>query len=353
MAAYALEGPRWGSGAAGTGGGTLTWALDATVPQAFLGDIRAAFDDWAAHAGIAFQQVASTGAADIRFADGAIDGPNRTLGVTNYRYAGATFTSASVTLDSGEGWHASGGHVVSADGASLFLVALHEIGHALGLDHYNAAPAVMNAVLSASLTDLTASDVAGIQALYGAPAGAGAATTASGTPSVVTTGTTAQASDHLNPVHRFFDTHTGDHFYTTSTAEAEQVKATIPFFTYEGAAWATPDKGAGTRDVFRFFDTRTGTHLFTADAGERDQIVRTLPNYQYEGVAFQAYADPAAAGPGGVTLERFFDTKTGQHHMAGSAAEAYGINHGAAGPGWVDEGAAFTVHAPGVSLLFA
>jgi matrixin/uncharacterized protein DUF4214 len=167
MAAYVLEGPRWGTGAAGTGGGTVTWAMDSSVPAAFVSEIQAAFADWSAHANISFQQVASTAGAEIRFSDSYIDGLDKTLGETTYTYSGQTLTWASVTFDSGEGWHTSGSQVVSADGVNLYPVALHEIGHSLGLDHYNAVPAVMNAVLNPSVTDLTASDISGIQALYG------------------------------------------------------------------------------------------------------------------------------------------------------------------------------------------
>jgi hypothetical protein len=337
MAAYVLEGPRWGTGAAGTGGGTVTWAIDGSVPAAFVSNIQAAFSDWSAHANISFQQVTSTAGAEIRFSDSYIDGPNRTLGYTNYAYSGRTFTSANVTFDSGEVWHTSGSHVVSTDGANLFLVALHEIGHALGLDHYNGAPAVMNADLNRAVSDLTASDISGIQALYGASATSGTAGTISG----------------LNAVYRFFDTKTGDHFYTLSSAEKQQIQATLPAYKYEGVGWATPDDGPNTIDVFRFFDTKTSQHFFTTSATERDNVIKTLPSYHYEGVAFEAYANPEAGGSGAVTLERFFNTNTGLHHYAANADEAYAINHGSAGAGWVDEGKAFTVHVPTDGMLFA
>ena len=174
MAEYVLEGPRWGTGTAGTNGGSITWAVSASVPASFVPVIAAAFADWSAHAGIAFQQVAATAGPAIVFADSFIDGRSNTLGTTSYSYSGTRFLSASITFDSGEGWHAAGDHVVSADAVDLFPVALHEIGHAIGLDHYNAAPAVMNAVLSSAVTDLTASDIAGVQALYGPPAVTGA-----------------------------------------------------------------------------------------------------------------------------------------------------------------------------------
>ena len=80
MAAYVLEGPRWGTGAAGTSGGTVTWAIDSSVPAAFVSGIQAAFADWSAHANISFQQVGTTTGAEIRFSDSYIDGLDRTLG---------------------------------------------------------------------------------------------------------------------------------------------------------------------------------------------------------------------------------------------------------------------------------
>jgi beta-glucanase (GH16 family) len=166
-----------------------------------------------------------------------------------------------------------------------------------------------------------------------------------------TTAASPTVTGEVTAVYRFFDTHTGDHFYTTSTAEKAQIQQTMPWFNYEGTPWAAPVKGADTIDVFRFFDTGTNAHFFTTNAGERDQIIQTTPSYRYEGVAFEAYAD--ASTPGTVTLERFFNTQTGQHHFAGSAEEAAGINHGGAGPGWVDEGRGFTVHLPTDTILFA
>jgi hypothetical protein len=97
--------------------------------------------------------------------------------------------SAAVTFDSGEGWHASGNQIVSNDAVNFVVVAVHEIGHALGLDHYNSGPAVMNSIVDRSITDLTASDISGIQALYGAPATANVSATPAPAPAPVVSST--------------------------------------------------------------------------------------------------------------------------------------------------------------------
>lgn len=143
-------------------------------------------------------------------------------------------------------------------------------------------------------------------------------------------------------VQRFFDAATGDHFYTLSTAEAAQIRATLPTYHDEGAPWSAPDKGANTIDVFRFFDVATNTHFLTSSVAERDQILATLPSYHFEGVAFEAYD---RSGTGTLTLERFFNTSSHLHTYAASAAEITSILNGGAGPGWVDEGPSFIVHA--------
>ena len=176
MATFVLEGPKWGSTGLGTAGGIVTWAIDATIPASFLTTISSAFADWAHYANIQFQEVASTVSSQIDFSLGAIDGLNNVLGQTNYFYSGTIFTSAYIEFDSGEGWHVAGSQIVSNDSVNLFELALHEIGHAIGLGHYNAAPAVMNAYLDPTVTDLMQPDIAGAQAIYGhAPASTAAA----------------------------------------------------------------------------------------------------------------------------------------------------------------------------------
>ena len=149
---------------------------------------------------------------------------------------------------------------------------------------------------------------------------------------------------HLNADYRFFDTATGDHFYTVSAAEAALVRATLPSYRDEGAPWTTPDTGPDTTNVYRFFDSATGAHFLTASLAERDLVRATLPTYRFEGIAFEAYL---GAGDGTLTLDRFYNTLTHVHHYAASAAESASILGGGAGAGWVAEGAGPIVHRTG------
>ncbi|MEM9733734.1 MAG: matrixin family metalloprotease [Pseudomonadota bacterium] len=102
--------------------------------------------------------------SDIYFTEGFMDGPNGTLGLAQWFTNGAGSVSRStVTFDSGENF-------TSTD-IDLYKVALHEIGHVLGLDHPNDPGVLMNAFLPNFLTDLAPGDIAGAQYIYGSEDG--------------------------------------------------------------------------------------------------------------------------------------------------------------------------------------
>jgi len=155
---FSLEGAKWGSPELGAAGGTVTWAVDDSISQAELQSINAAFAEWSEVANIQFQQVASTAESDIDFANSALDGAGNVLGVTGFSYTGGQLQSADIKFDSGD----------NLSGSDFSLVAIHEIGHAIGLGHFNDDPAVMNSTANFSLTGLAQSDIDGIVALYGA-----------------------------------------------------------------------------------------------------------------------------------------------------------------------------------------
>lgn len=158
------------------------------------------------------------------------------------------------------------------------------------------------------------------------------------------------SAERLNAVYRFFDTKTGDHFYTLDVAERDWIVGKLDHYDYEGVAWATPDKGLDTIDVHRFFDRADGSHFFTTSVAERDWVIASLAEHVYEGVAFQAYA-AETAGAGRLTLDRFYDTARGVHHYTASASETASLKSGGAGESWLYESPGFTVHAPTAETL--
>lgn len=181
---FSLEGAKWGSPELGTAGGTVTWAVDDSISQTEMQSINAAFAEWSKVANIQFQQVSSTTDSDIDFSEGVIDGASNVLGVTSYSFSGGQLQSADIEFDSAD----------NLSGSQFSLVAIHEIGHAIGLGHFNDDAAVMNSTANFDLTGLAQSDIDGVLALYGvsptdmADAGTGTTPPDTGTPD--DTGTT-------------------------------------------------------------------------------------------------------------------------------------------------------------------
>jgi hypothetical protein len=91
----------------------------------------------------------------------------------------------------------------------------------------------------------------------------------------------------LSPVHRFYNTRNGVHFYTISESERAHIAATLPHFSYDGIAYyASTLAGTGYTPLYRFFFAARGFHFYTNSAAEKDNIIATLPQYSYEGVGY-------------------------------------------------------------------
>ncbi|CAF1262745.1 unnamed protein product [Didymodactylos carnosus] len=107
----------------------LRWALrnsSSRISHAqSLNIIRDAFEHWIKHTPLNIEQVCPTCEADIVFNFVPVDGPSGTLAYAYFPEDGR------VHFDSAENWIERFDH----DGTNLFLVAVHEIGHALGLKH--------------------------------------------------------------------------------------------------------------------------------------------------------------------------------------------------------------------------
>ena len=178
-----FEGPKWGSSVQGTGA-TVTWSFaeldltsqmtargfsgylsfDSAIASQYRTLVRQAMDAWEAVANI--DLVESTDAVGVgirvgnRYIDGAAQpGQSSTVGETSFWSSGSRMTAAQVYFDTD-----------AYTGTSFYQIAVHEIGHALGLDHSTVTNAVMYfQVNSANRSgQLSNDDVNGIQTLYGA-----------------------------------------------------------------------------------------------------------------------------------------------------------------------------------------
>ena len=229
---YKLYGTKWGSGTSfkfgagsnvlgpGTPGGTVTYSFMAdgvdlgahedaydsqTVVKScpdvpggnFADEIRAAFKAWEAVTNIQFVEVTDSGHAfDTAGASGDIricmhqwlgdNGPNGP--VTNVGHAwspppNGTSKAGDIHFDTEERWrcdpeqddHPINGHDVNADtGMDIGIVALHLIGHAIGLDHEPTVSAgttnelaVMNPNYNPSIDVPLVDDIQAAQQIYG------------------------------------------------------------------------------------------------------------------------------------------------------------------------------------------
>lgn len=182
---YWANGPSWPSG---------------TVPiQIELGSSPALTDgcaDWSCSASGAVDRwnlfmgrVQLRAIANSQFAKGELNGRNDmffandmygksfgsdTLALTTWWYRGDALIEADIGFNQAKRWDSYRGNTKPGLVYDLRRVALHELGHVLGLghpdDHGQDAVAMMNGRIG-NLETLTSDDVAGIQSIYGGPAG--------------------------------------------------------------------------------------------------------------------------------------------------------------------------------------
>jgi len=150
---------------------TTCASLSGFMPTGFEAEIEKAFDAWATVANLTFSEVVddgsdfndSTSSGDIRFAGHFFDG---NLGVLAHGYfppVNGLSAAGDVHFDSDEVWKIG----LGGPGFDVFTVAVHEIGHALGLAHEGTEDSIMNPFYSEEFIELQADDIAAIQLIYG------------------------------------------------------------------------------------------------------------------------------------------------------------------------------------------
>ena len=131
--------------------------------------------------------------------------------------------------------------------------------------------------------------------------------------------TPPNANAARQPIFRFFNTTTGAHFYTPSSAERDTITSTLPSYRYEGIAfYAGATAAEGLQPVERFFNTVSQSHFYTIDAQERATVQSHLPQFRYEGQTWHASHSPA---PGMRPVYRFYNAASSTHFYTATEAE--------------------------------
>ncbi len=137
--------------------------------------VERAFDVWSQHANIEFREAATADEANILIGSNSANtsvskaSTGIQVGEPLERENFRRLDKAAICFDSTETWQDE--NFVSADVLDIGATLVHEIGHALGLDH---APKKASVMYSRHRYDplflgLSAGDIEGIQYLYGAP----------------------------------------------------------------------------------------------------------------------------------------------------------------------------------------
>lgn len=127
-------------------------------------------------------------------------------------------------------------------------------------------------------------------------------------------------------VYRFYNTNTGEHFYSTSEAEKQNlIKAG---WSYEGVAYNAADEKTGTA-LYRVCNPYTGDHHYTTNKSEATYLISI--GWRDEGTAFYVKAS------GNTPVYRLYNpnaTVAGAHHYTADYNEYQSLIKA----GWNDEG---------------
>ncbi len=157
-------------------GNNLTYAFEnssADLPDEQARNlVRVAFEEWSSVSPLRFTEVlpAQNPTFTIGWHSGvhgdsdAFDGPGNVIAHAFFPPPCGGVHAGKMHFDEDEIFTAS-----AASGLNLQAVALHEIGHLLGLGHSDDTNAIMFPTYSSSRLNLAEDDIAGIQAIYGAP----------------------------------------------------------------------------------------------------------------------------------------------------------------------------------------
>ena len=173
MPEYAHNNVKWGESVFGTAGGTVFYTVSFSglffnsglyALSHFQSALVDAFTDWEDVANIDFEPAVGGIEADVALSFDPIDGISNVVGEAAYTYftgSPGQMIEGSIVFDDAETWSPNGGTSLS-----FYAVALHEIGHILGLEHVADSGEIMYPVIEQNA--LGPGDIEGARFLYGA-----------------------------------------------------------------------------------------------------------------------------------------------------------------------------------------
>lgn len=135
--------------------------------------VEQAFQAWSKASGLTFVEVPDSASSDIRLGFGDLNtATSNTIGLTSFSSTNGQMNPGVVVRMEDPSQAplvtAANGQAMYADtGASFEQVALHEIGHALGLGDNGNPTSIMDYLLGPSNQSLSLTDIQGMQTLYG------------------------------------------------------------------------------------------------------------------------------------------------------------------------------------------
>jgi len=304
---FRVFGSKWGeSQEKGTTGGLVSYSFatqnyngqlrdfDSFITDvSFQKEIVEALSVWEDEADIRFFEVSDSSHVDIRFGWANIDGSRSILGETTFPSTGP-LNQVIVAFDRDEDWFVGGDAPVNL--IDFSSTAIHEIGHAIGIDHSETNQSIMRASYSREIFDLQRDDINAVTDIYG------------------------QNEIIRIDVHRFYRPETGSHFFTSNLDEKVNVEKSNAF-DVEGVGFSAvsteDDFISGAVPVYRFFNPDLGSHLFTAFDTEKNHLIDNT-NFIFEGIGFRAFSSDTAST---VPVYRFFNQESGGHFFTASEVE--------------------------------
>lgn len=248
---------------------------------------------WEDVADIRFVLAEDSDAADIRFGWENIDGPRGILGQTNLPSSGG-LENVTIMLDADEEWFLGGD--APSNKIDFSSTAIHEIGHAIGIDHSQSNQALMNAAYSRTIFDLQSNDIDAATAIYG------------------------ENKILQLDIYRFYNPDLGGHLFTADLAEKISVDD-MPNFQSEGVGFKALSRDEenihASTPVYRFYNSNLGSHFFTAVEEEKNHVIE-LENFIFEGIGFRAFNSDSSST---IPIYRFFNPDTGGHFFTASNIE--------------------------------